>query len=390
MTDQMKIVLAFDKFKGSLTSAEAAEAAARGIRRVFPMADIRVLPTADGGEGTVDAMLSAVGGERVVCSVTPPHLMPGEGVCSAAYALLQDGSCVMEMAAASGLALVPEACRNPMHTSTWGTGEMILHALERGARRFLLGLGGSATNDGGFGMAAALGARFYDAQGKLISAPDGGSLSEIASADLCGLDPRLAECTFTVCCDVENPLCGPTGAAAVYAPQKGASAADVAVLDAGLKSAFSVLAGTCGTDVADVPGAGAAGGMGGGVMVFLGGVLTPGSDAVLDAVNADAHLSGAALLLTGEGKVDAQTVYGKTVCGLLCRAAAAGVPALVFGGCVTEEAEALYDRGAAGIFSLCSGPMTLEDSMRRSASLLETRVRAAVSCFAAGRASVDV
>lgn len=410
----MKCILAFDKFKHSLTSAEAARAAEDGIRLALydrglsdrgdtENPEIVVLPVADGGEGTVDAFLAAVEtasasetasvGTRVVCRVTPPHKSPGDGVCiDAQYAVTEmhrngvsQRTAVMEMSAASGLGLVPESERNPMRTSTYGTGEMIRHALDRGERRFLLGLGGSATNDGGCGMAAALGAVFTDRDGNIIPCPTGGDLCRIADIDLSTLDARLRECVFTACCDVDNPLTGVSGAAAVYAPQKGAVPDDIPVLDAGLENIAAILWRKYGISVETVPGAGAAGGMGGGVMAFLSGTLAPGIDAVLDAAGLDVHLASADLLLTGEGRLDDQTVRGKTVCGILRRTRARGVPALVFGGCVEKEALALYELGAAGIFALCDRPMTKEESMSRAGELLRERVRAAVGCFLAGR-----
>lgn len=403
----MKVLLAFDKFKHSLTSEEAAEAARAGILDAFhdrgidmePI--ITVLPAADGGEGTVQAFLSAMHGETVLCNVTPPHLSPySEDKIAAIYATFETDTAphgfagntvkcekmaVMEMAAASGLGLVPKAQRNPMQTSTYGTGEMIRHALDSGIRRFLLGLGGSATNDLGCGMASALGARFYDVDGNRVMAPTGGDLLRIHDIDLSALDARLAECTFTACCDVENPLCGEEGAAAVYGPQKGARPEDIAVLDLGLAHVAALLLTKYGIDIADIPGAGAAGGMGGGVIAFLSGGLTRGIDAVLDAVNLTAQLVCADLLLTGEGKLDAQTVCGKTVCGILRRAKDAAVPVMVFGGCIEEGAYALYSMGAAGIFALCDRPMTAAESMEQAGVLLRRRVRGAVGCFLAGR-----
>ncbi|MGM9626221.1 MAG: glycerate kinase [Eubacteriales bacterium] len=406
----MKIILAFDKFKASMTSEEAAKAAERGILAAFSDhnstktnrgipydPEIVVLPTADGGEGTVDAFLCACGGERVVCNVTPPHLDPSSGkTIQASYGVIADSLCkdrrtaVMEMSASSGLTLVPEARRNPLYTSTFGTGEMIRHALDRGIRHFLLGLGGSATNDGGCGMAAALGARFRSRRGTVISNPRGIDLCELTEIDLGSLDPRLADCTFTACCDVGNPLCGETGAAAVYAPQKGAAPADIPLLDRGLAQLADLLLSEYGTDIASVPGSGAAGGMGGGVLAFLRGRLVPGIDAVLDAARFSEHIRNADLLLSGEGRLDRQTVYGKTVCGLLERAKAADVPVLLFGGCVENDASALYSMGAAGIFALCDRPMPATESMARAEALLEARVRAAVGCFLAGKTSFRI
>lgn len=382
---QTKIILAFDKFKGSLTQKEAADAAEAGIRAVCPDAEILVLPCADGGEGTVNAFLSAKGGERIYADVTPPHKAPGDESVSACYGLLIDThkTCVMEMSASSGLALVPEPERDPMKTSTYGTGELILSALDRGCKDFLIGIGGSATNDGGAGMAAALGVRFYRADGTLISCPTGGSLSDISRIDLSGIDTRVKRCTFVACCDVDNVLCGPSGAAAVYAPQKGASPETVPLLDRGLSHLADLLEEALAKPLRNIPGAGAAGGLGMGILAFLSGTLTPGIDAVLDAAGADSLLDGADLLLTGEGKIDGQTVCGKTVAGLLRRANAKHVPVIAFGGCVMDDALSLYDAGISAVFSLPDRPMTLDDSLHDAARLLSKQVRAAVSLYTA-------
>lgn len=384
----MKIILAFDKFKGSLTSTEAAEAAKRGIllacadHGIKELPEFVTVPTADGGEGTVDAFHAACGGSIRTCNVTHPRIDYASEPVAARYLLLaQTGkhkTAVLEMAAASGLELVAPEQRNPLCTSTYGTGEMLRHALDDGATDILLGLGGSATNDGGCGMASALGARFYDENGDLLPRPTGGDLLKIARIELCGMDKRLAHCHITACCDVDNPLCGEYGAAAVFAPQKGARAEDIPLLDAGLSHVAEILARDCGTDTKNTPGAGAAGGMGMGVLAFLGGCLTPGIDAVCNVTRIEDHLREAALLLTGEGKLDAQTVYGKTVAGLLRRAKAHALPTLVFGGCIEDAAETLYGMGAVGLFALCDRPMTLTESLSQAGELLTKRVRAAM------------
>jgi len=395
----MNIIFAFDKFKGSMTSLEAAEAAKNGIH--LACGDIGIdeqtlryitLPVADGGEGTVEAFLSSLGGKRLMCNVTPPHRHPkkDEEKVQAEYGILPDGTCVIEMAAASGLVLVPKAEQNPLFTSTYGTGEMILHALDHGATRFLIGIGGSATNDGGCGMAAALGARFYDVQGALIENPCGADLQRIARMDLSGMDPRIAACAFTACCDVDNPLCGEHGASSVYGPQKGADADAVRQLDCGLASLAHLwhLSG-CEKEgnapLLTMPGAGAAGGLGAGIVAFLGGTLKSGIDAVLDAADPERYFSDHSLLLTGEGRLDSQTVYGKTVCGLLRRASRSGVDSMVFGGCIEPEAYALYGMGAVGLFALCDRPMTLDDSIKNGRTLLRERVRAAACSYFAGQ-----
>lgn len=384
----MKFILAFDKFKGSLTSEEASACAARAIRAVLAEveeAEIVTVPTADGGEGTVEAFLAACGGTRVECNVTPPHELPTSDVRTAAqFAFLADGRCVMEMAQASGLSLVPDDRRDPMHTSTFGTGEMIRAALELGATRILLGLGGSATNDGGCGMAAALGAKFYAHDGTPIPCPTGADLINIGSIDLSGMDARLSDCEITACCDVDNPLYGETGAAVVYGPQKGAKPEDIPTLDVGLANIAEILHRDYGIDIRTTPGAGAAGGMGGGVIAFLGGRLQSGIDAVLDAADINRHLYDAEMVLTGEGRVDGQTVRGKTVAGILRRAEGAHVPVCIFAGTVERDAMALYDCGAAAIYSICPGPVTLEDAMVHAEAWLYDSVYAAVRVYCDG------
>ncbi len=384
----MKFILAFDKFKGSLTSEQASACAERAIREIFePYTDpeIVILPTADGGEGTVDAFLAACGGTCVTCAVTPPMETPNSGhTVPAQFAFLDDGRCVMEMAGASGLALVPADRRNPMHTSTYGTGEMIAAALELGVKQLLLGLGGSATNDGGCGMAAALGAKFYAHDGTPILCPTGADLIRIGSVDLSEMDVRLQNCEITACCDVDNPLYGEHGAAVIYGPQKGAREEDIPTLDAGLYNLSQILYRDHGIDIRTIPGAGAAGGMGGGVIAFLGGTLRSGIEAVLDAADMDRHLVDAEMILTGEGRVDGQTVCGKVVTGILHRAASAQVPVCVFGGSVEREAMALYEHGASAIFSICPGPIALEDALDHAESYLFDAVYAAMRVYCNG------
>lgn len=388
----MKFILAFDKFKGSLTSEEASSCAAQAVREVFSEVEdteLMILPTADGGEGTVDAFLAACGGTRVECNVTQPHEPPDSANrCTAQFAFLQDGRCVMEMAQASGLELVPHDRRNPMLTSTYGTGEMIAAALELGASRILLGLGGSATNDGGCGMAAALGARFYAHDGTRIPCPRGCDLIHIGSVDLSGMDKRLFDCEITACCDVDNPLYGEYGAAVVYGPQKGAKEEDIPTLDVGLANLAEILYRDYSIDIRTVPGAGAAGGMGGGVIAFLGGKLQSGIDAVLDAADMDRHLQDADLILTGEGRVDGQTVRGKVIAGVLRRAKGSHVPVYVFGGAVEREAMALYENGASAIFSVSERPASVAEAMEQARLWLYDTVYAAMRAYGDGYFSV--
>ncbi|MBO4797646.1 MAG: glycerate kinase [Candidatus Methanomethylophilaceae archaeon] len=381
------LVLAFDKFRGSLTQAEASEAAEKGDRRALPEAEVVILPCADGGEGTVEAILAAcgTGRKRYTCSVTPPLGIPGKESIEASFAVLsgEDGvrTCVLEMCAASGLSLVPEDRRDPMSASTYGTGQMIRAGLDLGCRRFLLGLGGSATHDGGIGMAAALGYRFYDRQGNFIPFPKGSDLPELGSIRTDEADPRLRNSAFTACCDVDNPLCGPSGAAAVFGPQKGAKPEQIPKMDEGLAHLAQILTETGIQDCREQPGVGAAGGTGFGVRAFLGGELKSGIDAVLDAAKADDILRKADLLLTGEGKMDIQTVHGKAVAGLLSRAERFGVPVIGFCGILEDGAWGLYDRGMIGMFSISDRPMGKKDAFLRAKALLEKQVYSAVTLW---------
>lgn len=337
-----KIVIAVDSFKGSLSSRQVAEAAAAAVRDVFPACETVCLDVADGGEGTLEALCGAgcrLAGEaspavsggavRIPLTVQGPLGNP----VAAEYALLEKGTAVIEMARASGLTLVPPKLRNPINTSSFGTGELIADALRRGCRRCIIGLGGSATNDAGTGMLAALGWRFLDRNGRALP-PVGASLGEIVSVDDSNVAQALRSggCRFTVACDVDTPFCGPDGAAAVFAPQKGADAAAVERLEAGMQSFATVIEHFTGVDVRHLPGAGAAGGLGGAFAAFLGAALKPGAELVLDAAGFGEALSGADLVITGEGSLDAQTARGKLPYCVLRRASALGVPTLAIAG----------------------------------------------------------
>lgn len=351
----MRVVLAPDSFKGCLSAAEVCEALALGLRRAWPEVQTVSVPMADGGEGTVDALVAATGGELVQVEVEGPL---GELV-HAQYGVLGDGeTAVLEMAAASGLTLLPPDRRNPLLTSTFGTGQLLRSALDRGCRRLIMGIGGSATNDGGTGMAQALGVRFLDASGVPIPRMTGGELSRIDRIDGSGLDSRLRHTQVRVACDVTNPLCGPTGAAAVYGPQKGATPQMVAQLDAGLCHYAECLRRDLGVDVAHVPGAGAAGGLGAGLMAFCGASLERGVDIVVDAVDLTGKLRGAHLCITGEGRIDFQTAYGKTASGVAKAAAAQRVPVVAIGGSVE-----LGVQGFAAALSILNEPLSLEQAM---------------------------
>ena len=365
----MKVVIAPDSFKGSLPAQEVASAIAAGIRAVWPDATIDCIPLADGGEGTVQALVSATGGRLVETRVTGPL---GEPV-DAFFGVLGDGvTAVIEMAAASGLPLVPPDRRDPAVTTTRGTGELILAALDEGCRRLIVGIGGSATNDGGAGMAQALGASFKDGKGAELP-PGGLALAQLHSIDLSGLDRRLQHVEIVVACDVDNPLYGPNGASAVYGPQKGASPELVDRLDRALQRLAEVIRAQLGIDVQQIPGSGAAGGLGAGLVAFLGATLKPGIEIVLDAVQFHQRIQGADLIITAEGGVDRQTAFGKTPSGVLKAAQAAGVPVIVVGGSLSDDAFHLYQHGFAAIVGCTPRPMSLDEAIARAAtSLTET------------------
>ena len=349
-----KYVLIPDSFKGTLSSADICRIAAEEILRLEPPAEVCAIPVADGGEGTVDAFLAAVGGRRIEAPCTGPW---GEPV-TAHYALLPDGTAVVEMAAAAGLPLAGDAC-DPEKTTTYGVGQLMAHALSHGAVRLVLGLGGSATNDGGCGAAAALGAEFLDAEGRAF-VPTGGTLTQIAHIRMKGLRETMAGAEVTVMCDIDNPLCGPAGAAAVFGPQKGADAAMVARMDAGLRHLAETLEKDVGMEVLTLAGGGSAGGFGAGAAAFFGGQLRMGIDVVLDLTDFDRKCRGASLVITGEGHLDSQSLRGKTVVGVARRARALGVPAAALvGGCETAL-DAVYAEGVSGVFpihpALCTWP----------------------------------
>ena len=349
-----KYVLIPDSFKGTLSSENICRIASEEILRLEPEAEICAIPVADGGEGTVDAFLAAVGGTRAEVPCTGPC---GQEVMGF-YGLLPDGTAVVEMAAAAGLPLAG-ACRDPEKTTTYGVGQLMAHALSRGAKRLVLGLGGSATNDGGCGAAAALGAEFLDAEGRAF-VPTGGTLTQIAHIRTEGLRETLAGAEVTVMCDIDNPLCGPTGAAAVFGPQKGADAAMVARMDAGLRHLAETLEKDVGMAVLALAGGGSAGGFGAGAAAFFGGQLRMGIDVVLDLTDFDRKCRGASLVITGEGHLDSQSLRGKTVVGVARRARALGVPAAALvGGCETAL-DAVYAEGVSGVFpihpALCTWP----------------------------------
>lgn len=380
----MKIVIAPDSFKGCLNALDAALAMRRGVQRVYTDSVIDMIPMADGGEGTVAAILCAVGGEKIKIEVTDPLGRP----IGAAYALIDEGeTAIIEMAAASGLTLLRNQERNPRVTSTQGTGILIKNALEHGVKKILLGIGGSATNDGGAGLAVALGVELLDAQGNKLP-PGGAALANLVRIDMSGLDPRLAKVQIEVACDVQNLLCGPEGASVVYGPQKGANPEDIRALDIALKNFGEVLSRVAGTNLLELAGGGAAGGLGAGVVGFLGAKLRPGSQIVLEVAKADEKIKHADLVLTGEGKTDFQTAYGKVPVGVSALAQKYSVPVLVISGSVEGSPDFLADFGVASCFSVAEGPATLDEAFLKADEQLERAVWRILTVWKLGEESV--
>jgi glycerate kinase len=362
----MRILIAPQSLKGSLTAAEAGSAIAQGVQVVYPKAEIEVVPVADGGEGTVQALVDASGGKIIQKVVTGPL---GEPV-QAFFGLMGDGStAVIEMAACAGLPLVPPEKRNPRITTTYGVGELILAALDYGSQHYIIGIGGSATNDGGAGMAQALGATLLNAQGTEI-AHGGAVLATLTHISTSGMDRRLQKCTVEVACDVTNPLCGPMGASAVYGPQKGATPEMVEELDQALAHYAQVIVQDLGMSVREIPGAGAAGGLGAGLMAFLHAKLRPGALIVFEAVNLEERVRKADLVITAEGQIDAQTAYGKSVGAVAEIAKRYDLPVLAFAGSLGEHYQVVYDLGVDAVAALPASPMTLPYAMENAARLI--------------------
>lgn len=434
----MKILLAPNALKGSCAAGAAARALARGVRRAAPGAELVAVPVADGGDGLLELALEVLGARRVPVRVTGPRFAPVEATLAW---VPERRLALIEMALASGLALVPEVERNPLHATTRGTGELIRAALDLGAETLLVGIGGSATTDGGIGMASALGYRFLDAAGREVP-PTGAGLTAITRIDASGADPRLARVNIQAVCDVDNPLTGPRGAAAVYGPQKGASPDQVVLLEAGLTHLANLVAQTlevratvslCGQEpwgeegpwtmegalgdaappgeegppggeerrggkeapgrehaldprcLHDRPGAGAAGGLGFGLRAFCGARLRPGAELVLEMLDFDRHLPGADLVLTAEGRLDGQTLAGKAPALVAARARQAGIPCVVLAGSLEPDLPGLADLGITAALSLCPGPLSLADAMARAEELLAAAAEQVVRIFLAGR-----
>lgn len=363
----MRIVIAPDSFKGSISAVDVANAMERGVKTVFPDAEVFKVPIADGGEGTVRALVGATGGEIIEQKVMGPL---GEVVTAFWGILGNRETAVIEMAAASGLPLVPVEKRNPLITTTYGTGELIKAVLDRGIRNLIIGIGGSATNDGGSGMAKALGVKFLGADG--LEIPDGGgALSRLDKIDIKGIDPRLSELTIMVACDVDNPLCGERGASAVYGPQKGATSDMVKELDDALAVYAAAAKKVTGRDVANVSGAGAAGGLGAGLLFFSQARLRPGVEIVLETTGFVDLVENADLVITGEGRTDVQTSYGKAPVGVAKIAKHHNVPVVCISGGLAKGAEDVLNHGIDAVASIVPQPMTLEECIRGGAPMVE-------------------
>lgn len=360
----MHILIVPDSFKGSLSSTQVGERIRDGLRSVLPQASFRLLPVADGGEGTVEAVSAAAGGTAYSVQVAGPMGNP----VFAQYAVLPDGTAVLEMAQASGLPLVPLPLRDPGRATTRGTGELISAALDQGCSRILIGIGGSATNDGGAGMARALGARFLDRNGQEL-AEGGGALEGLDRIDLSGLDPRLARAEFLVASDVTAPLCGPQGASLVFSPQKGASPQQAARLDRCLAHYGQVLEATFHRPLVNLPGAGAAGGLGAGLMAFCNAQLQPGIDIIFDLLHLEQEAAQADLIVTGEGRIDATSATGKLLSGVGRLARQYQKPAIAFAGAVALADADLQAIGLQAAIPICDGPMALEDSLSQASAL---------------------
>jgi glycerate 2-kinase len=363
----MKIVIAPDSFKESLTALEAATAIENGMKKILPDASFVKVPMADGGEGTVQSLVDATGGKIITKTVTGPLGTPVE----AFFGISGDKkTAVIEMAAASGLHLVPLGDRNPLITTTRGTGELIVAALDFGVEHIIIGIGGSATNDGGAGMARALGIMLLDSHGKEIG-EGGGALNSLATINIAGIDKRLESVKIEVACDVDNPLTGTRGASYIFGPQKGATQEMVKVLDNNLHHFADIIRIDLGKDIEHVSGAGAAGGLGGGLMAFLLAELKRGVDIVLEATKLETHLQDADFVITGEGKIDSQTIFGKTPIGVARTAKRQNVPVIAIAGNVASDSEVVHEHGIDAVFSIVPGVISLEDAFKNASTYVE-------------------
>ncbi|EOA6548265.1 glycerate kinase [Vibrio vulnificus] len=373
----MKIIIAPDSYKESLTAMDVAIAIEKGFKQVLPDAHYVKLPMADGGEGTVQSMVDATGGTIIEHTVTGPLGQRVDGF----FGLLGEGkTAVIEMAAASGLHLVTPDQRNPLITTTFGTGELIKAALDHGVEHIIVGIGGSATNDGGIGMAQALGIKLLDAQGNALG-HGGGELAKLATIDCSQLDPRLAQVRLEVACDVDNPLCGPKGASAVFGPQKGATPEMVTILDKNLAHYAAIIKQQLGADVRDMAGAGAAGGMGAALLGLLNAELRPGIEIVMDAVHLDEIVADADLVITGEGRIDSQTIHGKTPIGVARTAKKHGLPVIGIAGCLSADCGVVHEHGLDAVFAVVNRSVDLPTALAEAAENVELTARNVAAAF---------
>ena len=363
----MRIVVAPDSFKESLSANEVALSIEKGIYKVFPEAEVTLIPMADGGEGTVQSLVDATGGQVIKLAVKDPLMRDIEGFLG----ILGDKeTAVIEMAAASGLDLLKEQEKDPWVTTTYGTGQLIKKALESGSKKIIIGIGGSATNDGGAGMAEALGVKLLDSQGNQIIR-GGGGLKELMAIDSSGLDPGISRAQILVACDVNNPLVGENGASQVYGPQKGADKKKVGALDENLKHFASIIKRDLDKDILEVPGSGAAGGLGGGLMAFLNAQLKPGFEIIKEIVDLERKMKGADLVITGEGRIDFQTQFGKTPFGVAQVARKFGIPVIALAGTLGDGHQVLYEQGIDAMFSILDRPMDLTEAKTEAPLLLK-------------------
>ena len=376
----MKILIAPQAFKGSISAVDAATAMREGVLRVVPDAEVSAVAVADGGDGTLDTLVEGSGGEIHHIEVTGPL---GERRMAEWGAMGDGATAVIEMARTSGLALVSDEKRDPLITTTFGLGEAIIHAIDAGYRRFIIGIGGSATNDAGAGMAQALGVRLLDSGGKDLEF-GGAVLSRLDHIDMSGLNETVRRCEFLVACDVNNPLTGPTGASAIYGPQKGATPEMIERLDAALLHFAEVVKRDIGVEINDIPGSGAAGGLGGGMIAFTNGELRAGVDIVLDTVRLDDYLTGCNLVITGEGSMDHSTIYNKAPVGVAERTKRLGIPVVGISGSLGAGFQDVHEHGIDALAAITPGPLTLDEASERAAELISNATEQALRFMKAG------
>ena len=376
----MKVLIAPQAFKGSISAVDVAAAMREGVLRVIPDAEVSAVAVADGGDGTLETLVEGSGGEIHRIEVTGPL---GERRTAEWGAMGDGATAVIEMARTSGLALVPDEKRDPLITTTFGLGEAIIHAIDAGFRRFIIGIGGSATNDAGAGMAQALGVRLLDSAGRDLEF-GGAALSRLNRIDMSGLNDAVRNCEFLVACDVNNPLTGPTGASAIYGPQKGATSEMIERLDAALLHFAEVVRRDIGAEINDIPGSGAAGGLGGGMLAFTNGELRAGVGIVLDTVRLDDYLAGCNLVITGEGSMDHSTIYNKAPVGVAERAKRLGIPVVGISGSLGTGFQDVHEHGIDALAAITAGPMTLDEASERAAELIANATEQALRFMKAG------